>query len=112
MTFNWFNRRYDDKSKTPEAEPAKDKPSAELAEAPATPSAEAPVDTIAEDYLAWAKAAYKNIQQRQQTEAPEAAPVAAEAAPEAKPVAAEATEAPLWQSSHRNRRRQVSRFLR
>jgi fused signal recognition particle receptor len=82
MTFNWFNRRYDDKSKTPEAESAKDAPSAESAEAAAAPSAEAPVDTIAEDYLAWAKAAYKNIQQRQQVEVSETEPIAAEAAPE------------------------------
>ncbi|MBW4521103.1 MAG: signal recognition particle-docking protein FtsY [Scytolyngbya sp. HA4215-MV1] len=94
MTFNWFNRRYDDKSKTSEVEQAKDTPSTEPKSAAPEAPTEAAAAAISEDYLAWAKAAYKNIQQRQQVETLPPEPVAAEAvSPEAEPVASEPSEA-------------------
>ncbi len=58
MTFDWFRRQYSDQPEAaqPEVEPTE-----------ATPAE--PEVAVAEDYLAWAKAAYQNIQKRQQ-EAP------------------------------------------
>ena len=85
MTFDWFRRRYANKAEdvsTVEAEPVSSE-----AEATAETTAEAePV--VADDYLNWAKAAYQNIQKRQQAEAPPAEVVAspdATIAPEATP---------------------------
>ncbi|MFK8185947.1 MAG: signal recognition particle-docking protein FtsY [Phormidesmis sp.] len=52
--FNWFDRSYDEPDKTNESETTEEK-SADTA-APANP----------EDYLKWAKAAYQNIQERQE----------------------------------------------
>ncbi|MEA5621588.1 signal recognition particle-docking protein FtsY [Nostoc sp. UHCC 0251] len=71
MVFNWFRRKYNDSSDTPsdtrqeETLPAQE-PQPEPAET-STPTAEAAPDTTA-DLLAFAKAAYKNIQQKQQAE--------------------------------------------
>ncbi len=73
MAFNWFRRQHNDSSETssPEKEvetPAVSTPSpTESAIAPTT-EAEEPVAT---DLLAFAKAAYKNIQQKQQSQPPE-----------------------------------------
>ncbi|WP_295620920.1 signal recognition particle-docking protein FtsY [Chamaesiphon sp. GL140_3_metabinner_50] len=74
MVFNWFRRKFDNS----ESEPAPDPELVEEAAVavPEEPAAAEPVtaDTeIATDYLAWAKAAYQNIQQQ---EAPPAAVVA------------------------------------
>ncbi|HIK17261.1 MAG TPA: signal recognition particle-docking protein FtsY [Leptolyngbyaceae cyanobacterium M33_DOE_097] len=88
MTFDWFRRQYNDQPQEPEAEaPVAEQPEAE-------PEAEA----VAEDYLAWAKAAYQNIQKRQQVEeapaqsAPAAeAPTTTEAATEPAPTVSEPT---------------------
>ncbi|HEY9624479.1 MAG TPA: signal recognition particle-docking protein FtsY [Crinalium sp.] len=81
MSFNWFNRQYNEQSAKPaepaEAAPAQPEPSAEPAKS------EPPA--IAEDYLSWAKAAYKNIQKRQaETAQPEGseAPTEPAASPE------------------------------
>jgi len=87
MTFDWFRRQYNDQPQEPEAEaPVADQPEAE-------PAAEA----VAEDYLTWAKAAYQNIQKRQQVETTPAAEAPAEATIESAPTASEpeATEAPV-----------------
>jgi fused signal recognition particle receptor len=71
MVFNWFRRQYNDSSETPsdqkqeETLPAEE-PQPEPAEN-SRPTAETTPDTTA-DLLAFAKAAYKNIQQKQQTE--------------------------------------------
>ncbi|GAB4466186.1 MAG: signal recognition particle-docking protein FtsY [Elainellaceae cyanobacterium] len=94
-SFNWFNRQYENQPS--EAEPESQEDAAK------TPEPKAPADTaadesaIAQDYLAWAKSAYKNIQKRQQetagepTEEPpgESAdtPAAAEAEPTVNPAA-------------------------
>ncbi len=61
MTFNWFNRKFDDKAAS--TEPAESTPPAETAPEATTPKPE--------DYLSFAKAAYRNIQKRQQAEAGE-----------------------------------------
>jgi fused signal recognition particle receptor len=67
MVFNWFRRKFD----TPESEPA---PDTEQNEADVEAAADVSVDEtattspeVATDYLAWAKAAYQNIQQQQET---------------------------------------------
>ncbi|MEH2299623.1 MAG: signal recognition particle-docking protein FtsY [Nostoc sp.] len=94
MVFNWFRRQYNDSSNTPsdqkqEETPAVQEPQPEPAET-STPTAETVPDTTA-DLLAFAKAAYKNIQQKQQAEVVETPPDSAQ--PEtAKTAIAEITE--------------------
>ena len=92
MTFDWFRRRYANKAEdvsTVEAEPVSSEAEATAettAEATATTAEAEPV--VADDYLNWAKAAYQNIQKRQQAEAPPAEVVASPdttIAPEATP---------------------------
>ncbi|MEL6229882.1 MAG: signal recognition particle-docking protein FtsY [Cyanobacteria bacterium J06627_3] len=62
-SFNWFRRGYDESS---EAEAANTGDGTSETTAEKTPeTADAPAS--AEDYLAWAKAAYQNIQQQQET---------------------------------------------
>lgn len=78
MPFNWFNRQYDDKSKAADNEPKEAVPPAATPTEPAQPEQPA----IAEDYLAWAKAAYKNIQKQQEVAAPVAETADSEAPPE------------------------------
>lgn len=101
--FNWFSRSFDksveaEKSakKAEEAASQKDKQDSQSGESTQTMSSE--------DYLAWAKAAYQNIQKQQTTQATpapstEATPAetepteaAAAAQPEAAPIAAAAAE--------------------
>ncbi len=82
MVFNWFRRQFgssegsapETSSENPEVEQEQKAP--EQPEQPAeVESAESPV--VAEDYLIWAKAAYKNIQKQQQL-SEEASPTATE----------------------------------
>jgi fused signal recognition particle receptor len=78
MVFNWFRRQFSDRSEAPQEEEKNQPP-----EPPAEKAVEsAPEPDVAADYLSWAKAAYKNIQERQQAETVEAA---AEPEVEAKP---------------------------
>jgi fused signal recognition particle receptor len=96
MVFNWFRRQYNDSSETPsdkkqEETPPVQEPQPEPIE---TSTTETAPDTTA-DLLAFAKAAYKNIQQKQQTEVVETPPdsVNASAQPETvETVTAEITE--------------------
>ncbi|NJL69344.1 MAG: hypothetical protein HC894_27020 [Microcoleus sp. SM1_3_4] len=75
MVFNWFRRQYTEsgssEQETPPEQPQDTPPASPKAE-PATdaapPTAEPNSPAVAEDYLAWAKAAYKNIQKQQQSE--------------------------------------------
>jgi len=67
MVFNWFRRKFSDESATPEEQ---EQPTTAAPVEPQVESAEAVVPTgepedVALDYLSWAKAAYKNIQQQQ-----------------------------------------------
>ena len=91
--FNWFSRSFDQAS---EAEPP-DSQKADAAPAEeAAPSASNPQTMSPEEYLAWAKTAYQNIQKQQTAEstapAPETPPVAATVT-ETEPTEAEATKA-------------------
>jgi fused signal recognition particle receptor len=66
MVFNWFRRKFD----TSESEPVPDTEQSEASveiEAPAVSEDEQATTSqeVATDYLAWAKAAYQNIQQQQ-----------------------------------------------
>ncbi|WP_414513303.1 signal recognition particle-docking protein FtsY [Nostoc sp. PCC 9305] len=77
MVFNWFRRQHNDSSNTPsdkkqEETPPVKEPQPEPAET-STPTAETTPDTTA-DLLAFAKAAYKNIQQKQQVDVVETPP--------------------------------------
>lgn len=95
MVFNWFRRQFDDrseKSQVDETETLSEQPEAE----PAEPEvAEAVTEELAEDYLNWAKAAYQNIQKRQQVQEPEAeAPTETVAEAVAEPAVEAPTTAP------------------
>jgi fused signal recognition particle receptor len=95
MVFNWFRRQYSE-SDSSEKETPSEQPQDSTAEShpvePATDAA-APTTTdpnspaVAEDYLNWAKAAYKNIQKQQKTET-EAPETAETPVPEAEPAVA------------------------
>ena len=86
-SFNWFRRGYDESSETEDAKTDETTNDSTSAEAAADDS-DAPAS--AEDYLAWAKAAYQNIQQQQATvEEPEAEPE-----PEPEPVEPEPESEP------------------
>ncbi|MEH2127499.1 signal recognition particle-docking protein FtsY [Nostoc sp.] len=92
MVFNWFRRQHNDSSNTPsdkkqEETPPAQEPQPEPAET-STPTAETAPDTTA-DLLAFAKAAYKNIQQKQQVEVVETPPAADTLAPSIQPETAE-----------------------
>lgn len=101
MVFNWFRRQFTQPSS--EASPETVEPSA--AESPeAAPETEAQTkaateETAQEDYLSWAKAAYQNIQQRQQeaqAETPAASPEpAAETTEPAVPETEPTTDIPV-----------------
>lgn len=87
MVFNWFRRKFSDESATPEEQ---EQPTTAAPVEPQVESAEAVVPTgepedVALDYLSWAKAAYKNIQQQQaqQSQTPEEPTAEQEAADEA-----------------------------
>ncbi|MBE9034312.1 signal recognition particle-docking protein FtsY [aff. Roholtiella sp. LEGE 12411] len=82
MVFNWFRRQHNDSSKTPseqkqEETPTVKEPQTEPVET-STPTAETAQDT-GTDLLTFAKAAYKNIQQKQQSQAEETPPDSADA---------------------------------
>jgi fused signal recognition particle receptor len=106
MVFNWFRRQYNDSSDTSsdqkqEKTPPVQEPQPEPA-ATSTPTAETAPDTTA-DLLAFAKAAYKNIQQKQQVEVvatpPDSADTSAQPETAETPIAEitelEATEEPV-----------------
>ncbi|MHC5733817.1 signal recognition particle-docking protein FtsY [Nostoc sp.] len=108
MVFNWFRRQHNDSSNTSSDQKQEEIPAQEPQPEPAetsTPTAETAPDTTA-DLLAFAKAAYKNIQQKQQPEVVETPPDSAEtSAPSTQPETAataiaeinepEATEEPV-----------------
>ncbi|MEH1839276.1 MAG: signal recognition particle-docking protein FtsY [Nostoc sp.] len=82
MVFNWFRRKYNESSDTPsdnkqEQTPVAQEPQPESAKT-LTPTAKTTPDTTT-DLLAFAKAAYKNIQQKQQVEVVETPPDSADA---------------------------------
>ncbi|MEA5575411.1 signal recognition particle-docking protein FtsY [Anabaena sp. UHCC 0451] len=75
MVFNWFRRQHNDSSDTPQPQPK----GAETSPTPETqPEATAETTQDTADLLAYAKAAYKNIQQKQ-SQQQETVPVAEDA---------------------------------
>lgn len=95
MVFNWFRRQHNDSSNTPsdqkqEETPSAQEPQPEPAET-LTPTAETAPDTTA-DLLAFAKAAYKNIQQKQQSQVVETPPDSAEPSAQAEIIEPKPTE--------------------
>ncbi|MCA1992924.1 MAG: signal recognition particle-docking protein FtsY [Coleofasciculus sp. S288] len=70
MVFNWFRRQFST-SETPEDKQEQEAPEQQEQETAPEQSTEEHSPAAAEDYLSWAKTAYKNIQkQQQQTEEP------------------------------------------
>ncbi|MEG4860517.1 signal recognition particle-docking protein FtsY [Microcoleus sp. K1-B6] len=71
MVFNWFRRQYSE-SGSSEKETPPEKPQDEQAKSPPvepqTDATDQSSPAVAEDYLNWAKAAYKNIQKQQKPE--------------------------------------------
>ncbi|MEG4021798.1 signal recognition particle-docking protein FtsY [Microcoleus sp. S13C4] len=71
MVFNWFRRQYSE-SKSSETEATPEQSQDESAKSapvePQTDATEQGSPAVAEDYLNWAKAAYKNIQKQQKPE--------------------------------------------
>ena len=68
MVFNWFRRQFNDKSdKTSKEKPEPNKEKVEAVVKSQEKSTEESTEST-EDYLSWAKAAYKNIQEQKKTE--------------------------------------------
>jgi fused signal recognition particle receptor len=81
MVFNWFRRQHNEASSTPSQETQAETPAAkETQPEPAATSTAETAPDVSQDLLAYAKAAYKNIQQKQQT--PQAETPASEAVAE------------------------------
>jgi fused signal recognition particle receptor len=88
MVFDWFRRKFDNSQSEQAPDPEQvvesaieEVETAEIVEPVADSAAEVPAEAVAAtspevatDYLAWAKAAYQNIQQQQQESAPVADP--------------------------------------
>ncbi|MBW4642903.1 MAG: signal recognition particle-docking protein FtsY [Goleter apudmare HA4340-LM2] len=88
MVFNWFRRQYNDSSDTPSEEKQGETPPAQAPQPEPTETSTPTVETAPEteaDLLAFAKAAYKNIQHKQQSQEEETPP---DLADEQAPVAA------------------------
>src|SRR4028119_1672171 len=104
MVFNWFRRQYSE-SKSSEKETHPEQPQDEPAKsAPVEPQTDATDQSspaVAEDYLNWAKAAYKNIQKQQQpeTEVSETAAPEVTAASTEIATVAEVAEAPTIEAT-------------
>jgi fused signal recognition particle receptor len=105
MVFNWFRRQYSE-SKSSEKETPPEQPQDEPAKsAPVEPQTDAAAEesspAVAEDYLNWAKAAYKNIQKQQkpETEVSETAAPEVTAASTEIATVAEVAEAPTIEAT-------------
>ncbi|NJL38547.1 MAG: signal recognition particle-docking protein FtsY [Leptolyngbyaceae cyanobacterium SM1_4_3] len=92
-SFNWFNRQYNDRVDA-QTEPAETSPEPQT-ESAETAAADATSDAAA-DYLNWAKAAYQNIQKRQQASAGASQPTVTETsqASESAPEVSQTADAP------------------
>jgi fused signal recognition particle receptor len=81
MPFNWFRRQFTPATPPPEESPTPEAAPTDEAEATSTAEAAAPTtETKPNDCLAWAKAAFQNIQQRQKSDSPAESVVPEEAA--------------------------------
>ena len=71
MVFNWFRRQYSESKSSEQETPPEQPPDEPAKSAPVEPQTDATDQSspaVAEDYLNWAKAAYKNIQKQQKPE--------------------------------------------
>ena len=106
MVFNWFRRQYSESKSSEKETPPEQPPDESEKSAPIEPQTDATDQSspaVAEDYLNWAKAAYKNIQKQQKpetevsetagSEVPAASTEIATVAEVAEPTNIEATEA-------------------
>ena len=104
MVFNWFRRQYSE-SKSSEKETPPEQPQDEPAKSapiePQTDATDQSSPAVAEDYLNWAKAAYKNIQKQQkpETEVSEIAAPEVTAASTEMVTGAEVAEAPTIEAT-------------
>ncbi|MEG4801853.1 signal recognition particle-docking protein FtsY [Microcoleus sp. ARI1-B5] len=81
MVFNWFRRQYSESGSSEKETPPEQTPDESAKSAPVEPQTDAAEESspaVAEDYLNWAKAAYKNIQKQQKPETAEVEVPAAE----------------------------------
>lgn len=85
MVFNWFRRQYNDKEKEKTEKQPQTTPPPESKVESTEPSVSSQPEA-ADDYLAWAKAAYKNIQAKQKSETATETNVTAEATAAETPV--------------------------
>jgi fused signal recognition particle receptor len=95
--FNWFRRQFDEQDKNAEPEGTESQSAEAPAQQSSSESTTSQPQQSPEDYLQWAKAAYQNIQKRQQTDATQTTPAAeesAEPAPEATQPSVEPATAP------------------
>lgn len=100
MVFNWFRRQFSDSS---QADPQVEETQTAQDQLEAKPSEESeppqePPSQVAADYLNWAKAAYKNIQQQQVGEEKSLEPVESIAQPPAAEVLDQGTVSQLSES--------------
>lgn len=72
MVFNWFRRQHSDASEQKKEQPAETKEVQPEVKQSEPEEASKPSGEVALDYLSWAKAAYKNIQAKQDTQQAEA----------------------------------------
>ncbi|GBE90503.1 signal recognition particle-docking protein FtsY [Nostoc cycadae] len=101
MAFNWFRRQYNDSSDTPSENQQAENTPAPVTQPEATETSDTNPTTTPEsaaDLLAFAKAAYKNIQQKQQSETEETAPTPS-ATPETVAAVTEEVETPVPESA-------------
>ena len=104
MVFNWFRRQYSE-SKSSEQETPPEQPPDESAKSapvePQTDTTDQSSPAVAEDYLNWAKAAYKNIQKQQKPETEVSETAAAEVTAASTEIAtvAEVAEAPTIEAT-------------
>ncbi|MFH7025627.1 MAG: signal recognition particle-docking protein FtsY [Heteroscytonema crispum UTEX LB 1556] len=95
MVFNWFRRQHNESSETPSQQKQEETSPVQQSQ-PQTAEKSTPTPQTAQDaaldYLAFAKAAYKNIQQKQQSEPAETPPETATPQSEEAVAIAEVTE--------------------
>jgi fused signal recognition particle receptor len=81
MPFNWFRRQFTPATPTPEEPPITEAAPTDEADAASTSEATtSAAETTPTDYLAWAKAAFQNIQQQQKSDSPSESVITEEAA--------------------------------
>ena len=97
MVFNWFQRKFSQKSEQPQEqqESVEEQEQEQEQEQEEQEEQEEQANTVAEDYLSWAKTAYKNIQAQQDGATTEPKPEEESSAPAAEPE--QAKQAPAEQ---------------